>query len=113
MKLVASETNEIDIIDHKSIVSGHSFLPNDSDCGSIEKYARQKTIYVPEDWYNIITKCRKVIPPKTLRKDFRSVGTLEKAITRRKKNEDNQPVSNPMDPNIEGKSVQDAIQKNT
>ena len=38
-------------IDHKFMVSGHSYLPNDRDFGSIE-IAWKKTahIYVPEDW---------------------------------------------------------------
>lgn len=96
MQLVSSEDNEIDVIDHKFMVSGHSFLPNDSDYGSVETYARNKTIYVPDDWCNIITQCRRNKSfhlTKMLRKDFRSVEKLEKAITRRKKNEDNQPVS--------------------
>lgn len=96
MQLVSSEANEIDVIDHKFMVSGHSFLPNDSDYGSVETYARNKTIYVPEDWCNIITQCRRHKPfhlTKMFRKDFHSVELLEKAITRRTKNENNQPVN--------------------
>ena len=39
------------VIDHKFMVSGHSYLPNDRDFGSIERANRHtQHIFVPEDW---------------------------------------------------------------
>lgn len=96
MKLVDSDNNSIENIDFKFMVSGHSFLPNDSDFGSIELYAKQKSIYVPEDWYDIIKKSRRnktFHVTKMSRCDFKSVTSLQQTITKRKKNTDNQPVS--------------------
>lgn len=96
LKLVASDSNNINIIDHKFMVSGHSFIPNDSDFGSIEIYAKNKHIYIPDDWYKIITKCRRNKPfhvSKMYQQDFKSTKNLQNTITKRKKNTDNQPVS--------------------
>lgn len=96
MKLAACPDNSIEVIDHKFMVSGHSFLPNDSDFGSIELHARQRTIYVPDDWFLAITSSRKKKSfhlTQMSREDFKSVFNLEKCVTRRKKNGNNDPVS--------------------
>lgn len=58
MKLLTQETS-VDIIDQKFMVPGHSYLPNDSDFGHIEKAARNKIIYTPDDWYREILSARK------------------------------------------------------
>lgn len=42
------------IVDHKFMVSGHSFLPNDRDFSQIEQYAKNRMKYASEDWYTII-----------------------------------------------------------
>lgn len=96
MKLVVSDSNSIKIIDHKFMTSGHSFLPNDSDFGSIEMFAKNKLIYVAENWYEIIKKCRRTKPfhvTKMFSEDFKSVANLQKNITKRKINTDKQPAS--------------------
>lgn len=96
LQLVQSENNSIEIIDHKFMVSGHSFLPNDSDFGSIETHSKDKHIYVPEDWFSVIVRCRKkkrFIFTKMHREDFKDLANLTKSITKRKTNTDNQPVS--------------------
>lgn len=88
MKL-AQESASIDTIDHKFMVSGHSYLPNDSDFGLVEKESRGKTIFVPDDWYSIIKTARrshKFMLVKMQQKDFLNTDSLEKAITKRKKN---------------------------
>ena len=36
MKIAQSSNNNIETVDHKFLVSGHSFLPNDRDFGLIE-----------------------------------------------------------------------------
>lgn len=50
MHIVASDEYSFTEIDHKFMISGHSFLPNDRDFGQIEQ-SRKKImqIYVPED----------------------------------------------------------------
>lgn len=47
---------KIEVIDHKFMVSGHSFLPNDTDFGLIRKKIANKTqyIYGPDDLVNIV-----------------------------------------------------------
>ena len=42
MKIIQSSDNNIEVVDHKFLVSGHSFLPNDRDFGSIEMRMRKK-----------------------------------------------------------------------
>lgn len=43
-------------IDHKFMISDHSYLPNDKDFGHIE-LSQKKTahILVPEDWEEVVT----------------------------------------------------------
>ena len=43
------------------MTSGHSYLPNDSDFGMIEKAGRNKTMYVPNDRYKLMTVAKKKI----------------------------------------------------
>lgn len=50
-------------IDHKFLVSGHSFLPCDQDFGLIEKQKKHhQNIFVPNDWHSVIKNARKKIP---------------------------------------------------
>ena len=52
-----------ELIDHKFMYSGHSFLPNDREYGSIEQKKRQVgMIYVPEDWHNLVRAARRQNP---------------------------------------------------
>ena len=75
------------------MVSGYSFLANDSEFGLIESASKKKQhIYTPEDWVQIIKSSKqknphlKVINMK--REEFLSTKTLEEAITNRKKTAD-------------------------
>lgn len=77
------------MVDHKFIVSGHSYLPNDTDFGSIEMYAKNRVIYTLDDWHTTILQCRKrnkFMLKKMTRDDFKSAVNLQHCITRRKKN---------------------------
>lgn len=96
LKFIQSNNNSVEIIDHKFMVSGHSYLPNDTDFASIESYSKNRLIYSPDDWHNIILKCRrknKFHLTKMRRDDFKSVANLENCITRRKKDQENNPVN--------------------
>ena len=88
MKFIQNNNNNVEIVDHKFMVSGHSYLPNDSDFGSIEMYAKNIINYTPEDWHTIVLQCRKInkfVLTKITCNDFKSVVNLEQCITRRKK----------------------------
>lgn len=95
LKFVSSETN-IETIDHKFLVSEHSYLPNDSDFGSVESAMANRDIYLPQDWYNIMATCRrqkKFIIVKMDRTEFLSAKQLEENIVRRKKNTHNDSIN--------------------
>ena len=59
LKVVQSLDNNIDIIDHKFLLSGHSYLPNDADFGIKNGIAKKNFLYTPQDYYDVITQCRK------------------------------------------------------
>lgn len=95
LKLLTESEVQLEEIDHKFMTTGHSFLPNDRDFGVIEQYAKNRVKYVPDDWYSIITKCKTRNPfqlYKMQRNDFVSTDLLEKAVTRRKNNTNNDKV---------------------
>nr|CAH7716593.1 unnamed protein product [Callosobruchus chinensis] len=95
LKLLA-DTAGLETIDHKFMVSGHSFLPNDRDFGHIEQHAKNTVKYVPEYWYSLIKKCRPRKPfcvYEMQKTNFVSSKPLEEYVLRRKKNEQNNPVS--------------------
>ena len=78
------------------MVSGHSYLPNDRDFGSIE-IARNKTahIYVPEDWERVVRQARHKNPFQVIKmkpEDFVSPTALTKLIVNRKKTVTNEKV---------------------
>lgn len=55
MHIVDSPDYLFTTIDHKFMVSGHSYLPNDRGFGNIETAKRRgRHIYVPEDWYTLV-----------------------------------------------------------
>ena len=50
-------------IDLKFMVSGHSFLPNDSEFGIIETSSKKhQNIWVPQDWFDIIKNAKRKEP---------------------------------------------------
>ena len=58
LRVFQSSENNIEIIGHKFLLSGHSYLPNDADFGVIEMALRKKNfLYTPEDYYEIIKQC--------------------------------------------------------
>lgn len=87
----------IELVDHKFLVSGHSYLPNDQDFGLIEKAKKKKEhVFVPEDWHAITREAKRKKPrfdviPMTADM-FYSTKPLEEATVNRKVDEDNQKV---------------------
>ena len=77
-------------IDHKFMVSGHSYLPNDRDFGVIERKRKVSShVYVPEDWMEIVATARSQGSPfeviKMTPEDFRDSLPLAKYTVNRKK----------------------------
>ncbi|CAG9832472.1 unnamed protein product [Diabrotica balteata] len=90
LKLVQEPILSINTIDHKFLVSGHSFLPNDGEFGVIETASRhQQQIFSADQWIDIIKYAKRKQPHFCVTKmktcDFFSTVTLENSITNRKK----------------------------
>lgn len=94
--IVSSDDFSYTTVDHKFMVSGHSYLPNDRDFGSIEGARRRQTsLYVPEQWGELVRKARRVNPFQVrwmTQADFVSVSLLKDAIVNRKANTDGEKV---------------------
>lgn len=90
MHVVGSTNFSFSTIDHKFMVSGHSYLPNNRDFGNIEKARkRAECLYVPDDWERVIREARRKNPfqvRRMEREDFVSLTILKKAIVNRKNN---------------------------
>lgn len=88
MYIVASSEFSYKSIDHKFMVSGHSYLPNDRDFSSIETSKRKRShIYTPQDWYELIRMARRKNPFHVCEMgtmDFVSVNKIKDNITNRK-----------------------------
>lgn len=90
LHIVASSEYSFTKIDHKFMISGHSFLPNDRDFGHIE-LAGKKTahIFIPEDWEQVVTQAVRKKPfhvTRMNREDFFCLKPLKAAIVNRKVN---------------------------
>lgn len=60
---MSSPEDTVKEIDHKFLVSGHSYLPCDQDFGVIEKQKKCfPNIFIPKDWNNVIMAARKKKP---------------------------------------------------
>ena len=94
--IVSSDGFSYTTVDHKFMVSCHSYLPNDRDFGSIEGARRRQTsLYVPEQWGELVRKARRVNPFQVrwmTQADFVSVSLLKDAIVNRKANTDGEKV---------------------
>ena len=96
MHFLQQDHHNIKVIDHKFMVSGHSFLPNDADFGVIEAYNKSRPIYDPDDWYEAIIMSKKKQPfhMKVMsQSEIFSVESLLKNITNRNTNNLKQPVN--------------------
>ena len=89
LHVVASNEYPYTLVDHKFMVSGHSYLPNDRDFGCIETARRrQEHIFIPDDCYDLVERARRTNPFTVVRMtctDFISVNRLTENITNRKK----------------------------
>ena len=63
MYVVSSSEFNYSVVYYKFIVSGHSYLPNDRDFGSIENANRRTQLaYVLEEWCTLVERARSKNP---------------------------------------------------
>lgn len=82
-------------IDHKFLVRGHTYLPNDRDFSHIEKHKSSSRVFIPEQWEEVVASARVENPYKIQRMTsdlFFDFNDLEKEHTRRKKDSSNNTV---------------------
>ena len=88
LHVVANPDLPFDVIDHKFMVPGHSYLPNDRDFGIIEQAKRRhQQIYTPHEWYDLVRNACHTNPFSVVEmtsKDFKSIKELKKLIVNRK-----------------------------
>ncbi|CAG5057377.1 unnamed protein product [Parnassius apollo] len=84
MMFLVNKSPYLETITMHYLVSGHTYLPNDTDFSFISRELKKKTdIYTPEDWMKLVRDCRKQ-KPFTVRDmknkflDYESLTTLFK-----------------------------------
>lgn len=90
--------NDLQSIEQRFFVSGHSYNSCDRCFGVIEKQKRiTEMIYVPQHWVNIIVQAKKNEPKfdviEMAREDFLSCKAIEKIITNRKTSINNEKIN--------------------
>ena len=90
MHIVSSSDYAYSIVDHKFMIPGHSYLPNDRDFSSIEKANRRtQHVFVPEDWCTLVETARTKNPfhvVRMVKEDFVSTKNIRSEIVYRKVN---------------------------
>ena len=96
MYVVGSSDFSYATVDHKFMLSGHSYLPNDRDFETIEKASRHtQHVYVPEDWCVLVERARQRNPftvKQMATSDFVSIENVRSLIVYRKTNTQKQKV---------------------
>ena len=88
----------VETVEHKYLVSGHSYLPCDRDFGLIEKRKKvQKYVFTPSEWASVISQSRLKHPFKVKemkQSDFVSAQPLVDKICNRKFSEQDKAAVN-------------------
>ena len=82
-------------IDHKYLVRGHTYLPNDRDFSQIEKRKSSARVYLPQDWEKVVRESCSSKPfsvQKMTRKKFLDMEPRTRYFTMRKKDHKGSPV---------------------
>ena len=82
-------------VDHKFLVRGHTYLPNDRDFSHIEKRKDTAVVYLPSDWETVVKEAclRKPYTVKQMETSmFHDFSNLTKQHTQRKKDSEKKPV---------------------
>ena len=90
LNVVNNDNYSYTTIDHKFMVSGHSYLPNDWDFGGIELARRRaSSLFVPDDWCVLVENARRkngFQVRKMHQTDFVTSSSLKAMIVNRKVN---------------------------
>ena len=87
--------NRFDRIDHKFLVRGHTYLPNDRDFSHIEKRKASARVHLPEDWEEVVREACPSKPfqvQKMTKEKFFDVAPLTGHFTMRKKDGNGSPA---------------------
>ena len=82
-------------VDHKFLVRGHTYLPNDRDFSHIERRKASARVYVPQDWEDVIREACVKNPFNVITMEssnFLDFSEVAKQYTNRKKDMAKQPV---------------------
>nr|CAH7756319.1 unnamed protein product [Callosobruchus chinensis] len=97
LKALLQSHTSLKIIRMRFLVSGHSFLPNDSDFSDVEcALKHQQRLYLPDDYIKIMRECRtknKFKVARMLPTEFYGTGDLEKQIVNRKVDIENKKIN--------------------
>ena len=55
-----------DVLNHKFLTRGHTFLRNDTDFAKIKKGKASATVYVPSDWFSVVKEANHQSPFKVV-----------------------------------------------
>ena len=96
MYVVSSPEFRYKTVNHKYMMPGHSYLPNDRDFVSIEKLSRRSPhVFVPNDWISLVENARGKNPFHVVAmatSDFVTTEAIRSQIVYRKVNTHNEKV---------------------
>ena len=55
-------TGVYEVLNHRFLIRGHTFLENDIDFSQIEKRKKSASVYVPQDWLKVVEETNRVKP---------------------------------------------------
>ena len=88
LHIIRNPNLPFDVINHKFMVPGHSYLPNDRDFGFIEQVKRRhQQIYTTQEWYDLVSNACHTNPFSVVvmtSADFVAIKELNKMIVNRK-----------------------------
>ena len=96
LKILQSCDNNVEVVDHKFMVSGYYFLPNDRYWFDITKIKKSNYLYIPEESYNLIevyTKRNPFLVVQMAQKHFISTEQLKESTNNGKENVNGEAVS--------------------
>jgi len=97
MRHVLSQHSSLECIIFRYRVSGHSYLPNDSEFGDVECALKsQQSLFTVDEYCDVMKNCRRKKPfvvTKMEKTDFLSSAQLEKSVTNRKKDVSGNPIN--------------------
>ena len=85
-----------EIIDHKFLTPGHTYLPSDQDFALFEKKKKENEVFIPYQWFSLVESIQTKKPfqvARIKREDFKSLKSFSKKFVNRKKTTDKEQLS--------------------